>query len=427
MQIQLNWVKKYASIALICAAFSTAQAQRTVTFELWNWLPEYEKQFWDKAADQFNAARKEAKIKMSYQGVGFNELPQQFLSTMQQSPKAGPDILTIEFNQWMFYTANKATGFLTDLSMMTNKPNAPFSAAFQEEYALGKQKYAVSFQASPLIFAYNHAKWSEIGIEGPIKTWEEFATAAETAHKKGKVLALIDVYDFQIWYGLFLQRGGAVADATGKSVLTAHFEDAVSVLDLLKRLQRAGVRDYSLPGFVSGNFVKDFHSGKLMGVVAGDWILPILKQQIPNQAGVWKLQPVPGWDKGHKGVATGGTGYAISVKPGRTPEDQKLLRDFVEFAVLSTQMQALYYKENMLQMTNLQIINNRAVITLEDPFFGGQKPAAELREEIKDLAVRRLSLKQSELVKTFTAEIGNFYDGKISSADFFLKMTKAIQ
>jgi ABC-type glycerol-3-phosphate transport system substrate-binding protein len=419
----MRFFKWVILVAAIVGIENVATAQKKVTVELWNWLPEYERQFWDKAAEQFNARQKDGVIEMKYQEVGFLDLPVKFYRNLSSQPDALPDILSIEFNQWPIYTAEKAGG-LSDLTSLTNKPNAPFSAAFQEEYTFGGKKYAVSFQASPFVFAYNKTIFEKEGYTEPLKTWERFVEASEALSKKGIYLGY-DVFDFQTWYGMFLQRGGNLVDAKGNVVLGSHYEDATAAFELLKRMYKAGKQGYSTPNFVNGSHIKDFQSGKLAGVLGGDWLLPILKRQLPEQAGQWRLQPVPGWGKGYTGVATGGTGYSLAAKSGRSAEETKLIRNFLEFAVLSTQMQAVYYKETLLQMTNLQIVNNHAVIQLPDPYFGGQKLAADLREQIKDMAVRRSLTNQDQLVKVFNTGIEAYFSGKLSGAELFERMVKA--
>jgi hypothetical protein len=81
---------------------------------------------------------------MKYQEVACLDLPVKFYQNLSSQPDASPDILSIEFNQWPTYSSEKARG-LSDLTSLTNKPNAPFSAAFQEEYTFG-EKYAVSLK-----------------------------------------------------------------------------------------------------------------------------------------------------------------------------------------------------------------------------------------------------------------------------------------
>jgi ABC-type glycerol-3-phosphate transport system substrate-binding protein len=422
MMKRMAWAA--AAVVALFGTFSDALAQRKVVVELWNWLPQYERQFWDKAAVQFNARQKGVAVEMKYREVGFEELPVLFAKNLASQPDALPDILSIEFNQWPIYAAAQAAG-LVDITKITNKPNAPFSAAFQEEYTLGGKKYAAAFQASPLVFAYNQQVLEKAGLTERPQTWNDFASAAELLSKKGVTLGMMDLYDFQIWYGLFLQRGGNLVDVKGEIVLHKHFEDATAVFELLKRLYKAGLRGYSTPGFVNGAYAAELKAGKLAGVVGGDWVLPLLKNQVPEQSGQWKLQPTPSWRTGFDGVATGGTGYAVAAKAGRSADDTKLLLSFLEFAVLSTQMQAVYYKDHLLQMTNLQIANNHTVIQLADPFFGGQKLAFDLKDEVKNMAIRRTLINQQALVKIYNTGVEAYYEGKISGPELFERMVKA--
>lgn len=413
-------------LAMLLNAGFSAKSQKVVKVELWNWLPEYERKFWDKAAEQFNLRQKEGVIQMKYTEVGFSDLPVRFYKNVSSRPESLPDILSIEFNQWPVYTKARAEG-LVDLTSLTNKPGAPFSGAFQKEYTFEGKKYAVAFQASPLVFAYNKTVLEKEGYTEHFKTWYSFVEAAEELSKKGIAFGY-DVYDFQVWYGLFLQRGGNLVNAEGAVVLGRHYDDAIAVFELLKKMQKAGFRGYSTPGFVNGSHIKDFKLFKLAGIVGGDWLLPILKQQVPEQTGQWRLQAVPSWGTGHAGVATGGTGYSLVKKANRSPEESAFIQEFLEFAVLSTQMQAVYYKETMLQMTNLQIVFNKSVLQMEDPFFGGQKLANELRDQVKDMAIRRsLLYNHEQLVKVFNKGIEEYFQDKITAEDLFLRLTKAAE
>ena len=65
-------------------------------------------------------------------------------------------------------------------------------------------------------------------------------------------------------------------------------------------------------------------------------------------------------------------------------------------------------------MSNLQLANNKAAILFTDPYFGNQKLALDLREQIKDMAPRPVDLSLSKVSTKFEEISPAYFEGKLT-------------
>lgn len=401
-------------IWVLFPAFIFAQSDST-TFKLWSWLPSYEKQYFNLAATEFNKENPQTPVNLTYKYIPFDSLHTHIMENIGKDEDL-PDILAIEFRQWPTYEADNPGKYLIDLSDIYHQHASQMFNNIRYEYVYHNKHYALGWQAAPLIFAYQKNELDKIGISYPFKTWDDFKTAAVKAHLKGKTLALMEDKDPQIFYSLFLQKGGKVYDSDGNFVFPQYESDARDVFSLLKYLHdKAGFSKRTVGNFISGNYTKQFTQHHVMGLVAGDWILMIIKKQFPDEKGQWRIQPAPVWNSGgYKGTSIGGTGYALIKKQSRSPQKLALLKKFLSFATISFHMQALYFKMSNLQMTNKMLFSRVYAITFSDPYLGSEKTLLDLRGELKDLAPRYVYPGLNSFLQRLTTIQSKYIDGTIS-------------
>ncbi len=404
---------------------SSAQVKVT-TFQLWSWIPAYEQQYFDRAATEFNKEHPRTPVALQYKAVPFSELHDRIIKNLNYQANL-PDIVAIEFRQWPYYQADDPDSFLVDLSGIYNQYASSLFPNTGYEYVYHKKHYALGWQSSPLILAYQQDALDKAGVTYPIKTWDDFKKAAVKVHAAGKTLSLLELGDPQIFYSIFLQRGGLLYDADGHFVFPKYVKEAKDVFRLLKYLHdNAGLGKRKVNSFVAGKYNKEFETHHIMGIMGGDWILMMVKQEFPQEKGQWRIQPAPVWPKGegHQGVSFGGTGYALLQKKSRTPQQQALLKEFLSFATVSFHMQALYFKRTNLQMTNKTLFNRVYAITFADPFLGGQKTLLDLRDELKDLAPRYIFPGFNTFLNRLSGIQKEYLNGSISLDQAIARLSK---
>lgn len=368
----------------------TVRAQAKVTkFKLWSWIPNLERPYFNWAATEFNKENPQTPVSITYQKVGFDDLRVKLIKDFGDDSDL-PDIIAIESRQWPYYEAEKPGKYLIDLSDIYQQHSSQLFNSARFDFVHAKKHYALSWQMAPMIFVYNKKAFNKFGIPYPLKTWSDFKSAATKAHNAGKKLALMEVRDPQIFYGLFLERGGKIYDENGNFVFPKYASQAKEVFRLLKSLHdEAGLGGETLNDFLNGKYNKQFAQHKIIGIVGGDWILMIIKKILPEESGQWRIQAIPTWsDGGFQGVTLGGNGYAIVKKETRSPGTEKLLKKFLAYATLSLHMQTMYFKKWNFQMSNKILFSRVYAMMYKDPYLGGQQTMMTLSNEITHLAPR---------------------------------------
>lgn len=401
-------------IGLVFPLCIFAQSNIT-TFRLWSWLPSYEKQYFNLAASEFNKQNPQTPVKLTYKYIPFEDLHAKLIENTGRDEDL-PDILAIEFRQWPTYEADNPEKYLIDLTNVYNQHASQLFNNIRYEYVYHKKHFALGWQAAPLVLVYQKNALDKAGLSYPFKTWNDFKTAAVKAHRQGKTLALMEVKDPQIFYSIFLQKGGKVYDSNGNFVFPQYVSQAKDVFHLLKYLHdKAGFGRRTVNNFISGSYTKQFTQHHIMGLVAGDWILMIIKQEFPAEKGQWRIQPSPVWTSGgYQGTSIGGTGYALVKKQSRSPQKLALLKKFLSFATISFHMQALYFKKSNLQMTNKMLFSRVYAITFSDPYLGSEKTLLELRGELKNLAPRYVYPGLNIFLERLTKIQSEYIDGTVS-------------
>ena len=398
---------------------------KVTTFKLWSWIPNYEKSYFNLAAKEFNKENPQTPVAITYTHYNFNDLLPQ-LEKDHGKDNVLPDIVAIEFRQWPNYEAAGPGKYLVNLNEVYDQDAAELFNNTRYEYVYHKQHYALGWQAAPLIFAYRKDVLDKLGITSPLKTWGDFKQAAVKAHDAGKILALMEVKDPQIFYGLFLQKGGDVYDSKGNFVFPKYESQAREVFQFLKYLHdKAGFGKRRVNDFMSGKFTTQFDKADISGLVAGDWVLMVIKKLFPEQRGQWRIQAAPVWSNNkYKGVAFGGTGYALVKKSSRTQKEQALLKKFITFATISFHMQALYFKMSNIQMTNKMLSSRVYAITFTDPYLGDQKTLLDLHGELEDMAPRYVYPGLNTFFNKLLNIQGDYIDGKISLNQLITELSK---
>jgi len=403
------------SLLLVASIVQGQSQKKSMELTLWNWNTDYERMLWEKAQEEYNKLDKEYEVSISYEQIPYTEIPQRVTNNLNNQ-EALPDILSIEYSQWPEYLDLALSDHFVPLNSIVEGRDKELSEATRREYIQNGNIYALSIQASPLIFAYRKDVMADHDISMPLRTWDDFLQAGKKLKNNGVDIALFDIESLNVWMTLFQQLGGKVFDSKGEYVLPEYSSKAADTFRLLRDMQAGSgmTPNGNITDFVEGKLDSKLTNGSIAGIVHGDWILPIIKDHFPDQSGNWKVQPAPYWSSSPgTGVAMGGTGYALVDKNRRDDTYTEALKDFLNFSVLSFKMQAIYYKNLKLQMTNLELANNKAAILLEDDYFSGQALARDLRKAVKSMEPRYLSTDQrmQQLTDTFNSVSQKIWNG----------------
>ncbi|KAB8183136.1 ABC transporter substrate-binding protein [Microbispora catharanthi] len=311
-----------AAVAILTAALSTACSGGSdepstqtasqsaapagpVKLTYWTWVPNM-----DKIVAVWNQAHPDIQVTVSKQAGG-DDAAAKFLT----AAKAGnpPDLVQAEYQMLPSFVAADA---VADLKAETAQAKAEFGEGIWGLVTLGTDAvYAVPQDSGPMMLYYRKDLFEKYGIEVP-KTWDEYAEAARTVHKKDpKVfLGTFSSKDPGSFAGLAQQAGAQWWSISGDAWKVAiNDEPTKKVASYWGDLVKEGVID-GMPYFTP-EWNKALNDGKLLTWPSAVWGPGVLSSNAPKAKGKWAIAPLPQWNAGenHSGF-WGGSSTAVAAK-----------------------------------------------------------------------------------------------------------------
>jgi multiple sugar transport system substrate-binding protein len=288
----------------------------------------------------------------------------------------GPDVATLDLT-WLPELADR--GQLTDLGQLSsNRINGERFEHVYPSIAIDAMTYENEYVAAPLDFDtyalyYRSDLLTAAGLPEP-KTWDDLRTAAKVLTsdadrngRKGKARMQIGPDTFHFAQLLF-QDGGAFLDTSGRR---ATFDQPVGVqaLTAYRDLLRDG-GIYWGPEQSDSSGLDGIRDGRIAMFINGPFMMGVLKDGVPEQAGKWRVARVPalGTNTRDRAGYLGGTGLGI---PANTKNKQAAWK-FIQFMLRIEQQRGVTEHAGAAPTTNQAILQLELVDP--DPFFGGQQP-----------------------------------------------------
>ncbi|MEN3535942.1 extracellular solute-binding protein [Microbispora sp. ZYX-F-249] len=287
------------------AASRSAAPAGPVKLTYWTWVPNM-----DKIAAVWNQAHPDIQVTVSKQAGG-DDAAAKFLT----AAKAGnpPDLVQAEYQMLPSFVAADA---VADLKAETAQAKSEFGEGVWGLVTLGTDAvYAVPQDSGPMMLYYRQDLFEKYGIEVP-KTWDEYAEAARTVHKKDpKVfLGTFSSKDPGWFAGLSQQAGAQWWSISGDAWKVAVNDEATTkVASYWGGLVKEGVID-GMPYFTP-EWNKALNDGKLLTWPSAVWGPGVLSSNAPKAKGKWAIAPLPQWNAGenHSGF-WGGSSTAVAAK-----------------------------------------------------------------------------------------------------------------
>jgi arabinooligosaccharide transport system substrate-binding protein len=314
----------------------TGAAGGTAALSMWSHEGDVAK-YLDKRAKALSAAN----AKWSYEPIKLTTQPlQQMVPKVFSALSAHrdiPDILAIEINYFSRYMANDlADKVLLDLTpVLGNEANGLYPAAATHPYTLDGKVYAIGCDFPLMTYYYREDLARRLGITFPIETWDDLLDVGRRVAKpKGKYLSTLAVgkggvgtagisSQFINW---LLQRGGKIFDDDGKTVALDNPE-AVEVMTFMVTALKDDIF-LGVDALFGPADVAAFKTEKVIGHEGASWWRFLITRNLTEQAGKWRIAPLPRFAGGGAATATsGGTGYAITKQSKNQAAAWKLLHD----------------------------------------------------------------------------------------------------
>jgi multiple sugar transport system substrate-binding protein len=287
------------------APSSAAAPKGPVKLTYWTWAPNM-----DKIVAVWNQAHPDIQVTVSKQAGG-DDAAAKFLT----AAKAGnpPDLVQAEYQHLPSFIAADA---VADIKAETAAIKGEFSEGLWGLVTLGTEAvYAVPQDSGPMMLFYRKDLFDKYGIEVP-KTWDEYAEAARTVHKKDpKVfLGTFSSKDPGAFTGLAQQAGAQWWSISGESwKVNVADEPTKKVATYWDGLVKEGAID-DMP-FFTPEWNKALNNGNLLTWPSAIWAPGVLSSNAPKAKGKWAVAPLPQWSAGESFSGFwGGSSVAVSAK-----------------------------------------------------------------------------------------------------------------
>ncbi|MFC9930525.1 ABC transporter substrate-binding protein [Streptomyces sp. NPDC127190] len=329
-----------------------------VNMQFWGWAP------YEKIVDQWNASHPNTK-------VTFKKIPSGGKGGYTQISNAitagqGPCLAQIEYQT---IPSMLVKNTIMDITKYASADMAKYIPSAVSASSIGGKIYGVPVDVGPMVLFYRKDLFAKYGITRPPATWDQYMADAQkvaaadpsvkfgTAPGDANDLAAYSLQTGQSWYSTKGSSWTVSIDNPGTRKVAAFWQ---------------GMKDKGLVT-KTGNawdpqFDKASEAGKVLTFVNASWASYGLKSDLKDQAGKWRVAPMPTWKAGDGTSASNG-GSATSVMTGcKTP------REAAQFAAfLSSDPQAVKAGIEGGLYPASKAGQDDASLTGGDPFFGGQK------------------------------------------------------
>jgi multiple sugar transport system substrate-binding protein len=330
-----------------------------VNMEFWGWAP------YEKIVDQWNAAHPNTK-------VTFKKIPSGGKGGYTQITNAitagkGPCLAQIEYQT---IPSMLVKNTVMDITKYASADMAKYVPSAVSATSVGGKIYGVPVDVGPMVLFYRKDLFAKYGITKPPATWAEYKADAEkvaaadpsvkfgtSGPGDGNDMAAYSLQTGQSWYSTHGNSWTVSIDNPGTRKVAAYWQD-LKDKGLLTKTGNAW----------DPQFDKASEAGKVLAFVGASWSSGGLKSDLKDQAGKWRVAPMPTWEAGDGKSSTSG-GSATSVMTGcKTPREAEQFAAFLSSdpkAVSAGIAGGLYPASKAGQ--------DDPALKAGDPFFGGQK------------------------------------------------------
>jgi multiple sugar transport system substrate-binding protein len=339
-----------------------AELKKPATITVWAWTPGTA-----EAVKMFEKAHPNIKVKLQNVGQGTDHYRK--VRTVLKSGKGMPDVIHMEFQYIPSFTLTKSlldlTPYLPD-NFLSNYPEW-----IQKQIQLDGAIYGVPWDTGPLGFIYRKDLLDKAGIETPIKTWAEFAEAAEKYHKANPDSYLTNLPGIQTgqWLGLFWQAGARPFNSDPNNLKVNLTDPKIKqVTEFWDKLFANG--SISHDADFADAWYQGFARGKYAGWISAAWGPIFLQDYTKNSKGKWQAQALPQWNEGeHISGNWGGSTLAV-LKSSKNPA---AATEFARWILNENQPVEMFSFERFLFPPQNFMLENEEWLNKKYPFYGGQQ------------------------------------------------------
>jgi len=300
---------------------------------------------------------------------------------MFQALSAGnaPCLANIEHRQLPAFIAENGVMDITDYAAEYEDRFVP---SLWNSSVYGDALYAIPNSSGPMAMYYRADMFEKAGIDVPT-TWDEYADAADklAAAYPGAAISAFSTNDSAWFAGLAEQAGATWFDIQDDAWMVDIDSDASrGVADYWQTLIDAGqVRPMATS---ADEWYLQLQNDEIATWLSANWGAALLKANVANTEGKWRVAELPQWDAGdHRSANWGGSATAIL-------DGCEHPAEAVEFAAWlqsdSTSIQKLL--SGGAGWPAKADLSDVPAASQEEEFFGGQIPNEVFRDAVENIS-----------------------------------------
>ncbi|MCP3753704.1 sugar ABC transporter substrate-binding protein [Streptomyces sp. TBY4] len=246
----------------------------------------------------------------------------------------------------------------------------------------GKRVNALPWEANSAGFYYRSDLFEKAGVDaGALQTWEETIEAGkEIKAKTGAHLLGLDKpasqADAANFFQMLLQLQGAFYfDLAGN--ITLDSPEAVKAMTLIKTMNDAGLVSDLAGGWNA--LMSSLKQGTNAVLPLPTWFGGIIEEQVPQEAGRWKVRLPPAV---RRGGSTAATVNSTHLAVAGSSKQQAAAWSFIEFVLTRPASQVKIYRGKGIAPALMKAYED-AVFHEPSAFFSGQKKGEVFLEALK--------------------------------------------
>jgi multiple sugar transport system substrate-binding protein len=285
----------------------TPKPGEKVNLTYWAWAPDM-----DKTVKVWNDSHPDIQVTVNKQDGGDPAVTK--LLTAIKAKSGAPDVMQAEYQA---IPTLVAAGALADIKgNLDPSIKGKFAPGVWNAVTLGTDAvYGVPQDSGPMVFYYRDDIFTKYKIKVPT-TWDEYAEAARTLHKKDPkaFLGTFSSTDPGWFAGLTQQNGASWWGIDGqKWSVSIDSDQSRKVADYWGGLVQEGVID-NTPMYTPG-WNSALNKGTQVGWLSAVWGPGVLASGAADTKGKWKVAPMPQWDAAAPATGNwGGSSTAVTTQ-----------------------------------------------------------------------------------------------------------------
>jgi len=273
--------------------------------------------------------------------------------------------------------------------------------------------YAIPWDSGPVVVFYRRDLYEAAGIDpAQIQTWDDFIEAGKKmlAATDGRVrMATISLGSDDEFYRMLVnQAGGWYWDET-VSYVTVHQEPSIRAFETIKKMYDAGI--LAVGGW--NEQIQYFKNGVVASSLFGSWYEGTIRQNAPEQEGLWGVYLMPAFEPGGPRAANlGGSALAIPA----SSKNKEAAWAFVRHALATTEGQITMLEQSGLTPSYLPALDH-PYVAQPQPYWGNQAIWLDILGTLEQVPPARGTQFFEEARRIVTAILADYVGGRYATAE----------